>query len=236
MGDLSPELFKEFTNGIGKKGLEEQAQFFLNAFWEEWGEENKETVWRWCAEMMEIDLEAWQGEGKKKEDYKARDSLSLQWAMKMLEKQGKALSPIQYKKEFKKIDVNFDGNMSLLEYALYESKRTLKQLMEAPQTTTAEVETCKKKLAEVQQKFKEHEDKKDKVRIKAQTGTGLAALQAKQEWEKIQQEDNGPLEREMIKAENNLKKAQKKIPPPAGTVWWEKRRVEESEKYGSKKK
>eukprot|EP00808_Paulinella_micropora_P000035 g33246.t1 len=231
MAELTAAQKKEFERA-NKLSFEDQAAYFLNAFWDEWGEKNTQTMWKWWTEFCEVDMEAWLGAGKKKQEYKQSESLQLQFALKFLEKQNQALSPIQYKKAFKAIDANFDGAMSLLEFALHETKKSIADLVSKPQATTPEYEECKVALEKAKQELADYEKKKDEVRIKAQTGTGMAALKAKQEWEKISQEDNLPLERAVVKAESNLKKAQKKVKPPMGSTWWTARRQEEKDKRG----
>eukprot|EP00457_Paulinella_chromatophora_P009994 gb/GEZN01010078.1/.p1 GENE.gb/GEZN01010078.1/~~gb/GEZN01010078.1/.p1 ORF type:complete len:244 (-),score=76.46 gb/GEZN01010078.1/:516-1247(-) len=234
--DLPSDIVRAFEK-INKTDFETQACFFLNAFWDEWGEKNVEKVWKWGEDFMAVDLEAWVQGGKKKQAYVPSDSLELQFAMKFLEKQGKALSPVEYKTEFKQIDINFDGCLSLLEWALHETKFTVKTLIEKPQATTPEYEAAKKKYDECKAELDALQAKKDAAKIKAQqSGTGMKALRAKQEWEEVRQIDAVPLERALIKAEGKVKKEQKKIKPPAGDIWWKARKEEEAAKYGKKAK
>eukprot|EP00808_Paulinella_micropora_P000431 g19703.t1 len=226
---LDKDLHKAYDE-LQKKNFEEQAIFWLNAFWDDWGKDNANTVWKWCKDFMAVDLDCWVLGGKKKQDYVIGASLNLTFSMKFMEKQKKVMTPVEYKKEFKTIDKNFDGEMSLIEWALHETKLSVEDLMSKPQATTPALEEAKKELERAKKALEDVQKRRDDLEIKAKTGSGLAALKARQEWEKAQQEDHMPLERAIIKAENNLKKQQKKVKAPPGQTWWTEKREAERAK------
>eukprot|EP00808_Paulinella_micropora_P008791 g44550.t1 len=228
--EVTQDMEREFRR-VNQLNIEEQAMYFLNAFWLDWGQKNCELMWKWCHDMMEIDLEAWVQRGRKKQHYRCGNALMITFAMKMLEKENASLTPVEYKKQFKKIDADFDGAMSLLEFALYKTNLSVADLVTKPQATTAALEKAKQQLEKAQQALHDWEVKKDELRIRAQTGTGTAALKARQDWEKVCQEDIMPLERQLIRAESAVKRAEKKVPPPPGATWWNARKEEERQKF-----
>eukprot|EP00457_Paulinella_chromatophora_P010817 gb/GEZN01010933.1/.p1 GENE.gb/GEZN01010933.1/~~gb/GEZN01010933.1/.p1 ORF type:complete len:249 (-),score=59.24 gb/GEZN01010933.1/:362-1108(-) len=233
-GEISIGTMKEFEK-VNSLNFEAQAIFFLNAFWVEWGDENKERVWILTKDILDVDMQAWVGCGKKERHYKMGSSLDLQWAMKMLEKEQKAITPGEYKAAFKAIDANFDGHMSLIEYLLWESKFTVEQLLSKDQRVmTPAMLKAKKDLEDARAVVKAFEEKKDALRIECSTGRGLAAAKAKQEYEKMCQQDTRAMERDVIKAEAAVNKQEKKLLPPAGQAWWIERQNEERASFMSK--
>eukprot|EP00457_Paulinella_chromatophora_P015508 gb/GEZN01016139.1/.p2 GENE.gb/GEZN01016139.1/~~gb/GEZN01016139.1/.p2 ORF type:complete len:112 (-),score=15.65 gb/GEZN01016139.1/:464-799(-) len=59
-GEISIGTMKEFEK-VNSLNFEAQAIFFLNAFWVEWGDENKERVWILTKDILDVDMQAWVG-------------------------------------------------------------------------------------------------------------------------------------------------------------------------------
>jgi len=143
-------------NKVCQKPYNHQAQFFLNAFWQEFGSK-AEAIWVHWIKIKELDLLQYKGlpEGKKPENYTEGNALDEFWSHKFLESIGKTLSVVEFRQEFKKIDANCDKNMGLIEFLLWEYKQTVDELMRRPQGgETAELIKAKAMLADVETRFK----------------------------------------------------------------------------------
>jgi len=143
------------------------------------------------------------------------------------------------KKELRdKVDVNFDGRVSFLEYLLYQYKASPKDLMDrqspVAQGTPPEVLAAIAALAEVNKRVKEYEAEKARLEDLAEHGTGIKSPKAKNE---LAQLTSSPLweqiNKALITAEAALRIAQKKYgagsgvsdgsggaPRVNGTMWW----------------
>lgn len=159
------------------------------------------------------------------------------------------------KKELRdKVDVNFDGRISFLEFLLYQYKASPKDLMDR-QTPVAvgvppEVQAAINALAEVNKRVKEYETEKARLEEIAATGSGIKSPKAKNE---LAQLVSGPLweqiNKALITAEAAVRMAQKKYgsgsgevqsagsPRISGTMWWLERELKtKKERYGPQKK
>jgi hypothetical protein len=145
------------------------------------------------------------------------------------------------KKELRdKVDVNFDGRVSFLEFLLYQYKASPKDLMDrqTPQTSTIppEVAAAIAALAEVNRRVREYETEKARLEDIALNGSGIKSPKAKNE---LAQLVSGPLweqiNKALITAEAAVRIAQRKYggggvvgsdsgsagaPRISGTMWW----------------
>lgn len=145
------------------------------------------------------------------------------------------------KKELRdKVDVNFDGRVSFLEFLLYQYKASPKDLMDrqTPQTSTIppEVAAAIAALAEVNKRVREYETEKARLEDIALNGSGIKSPKAKNE---LAQLVSGPLweqiNKALITAEAAVRIAQRKYggggvvgsdsgsagaPRISGTMWW----------------
>lgn len=177
----------------------------------------------------------------------------------------KMMTSLKRKKELKnKVDVNFDGKMSMLEFLLYQYKdfadpgdfieRSMALGDEPP-----EVRAARLALEKVMKKIRAYETKKQQLEKDAASngGKGIKALRARNE---LAQLDSSPLKeslnKSLITAEAKVRIATKKYggkssistdPDSAkkagkgdvgmGGVWWIKRDLKEKKKkYGKKTK
>jgi len=84
-------------------------------------------------------------------------SLDEFFSHKYLEVLGKTLTGIAFRNEFRKIDVNFDKRMALLEFLVWEFARNVPEMMKRPQgdnqeeimAAQAEVESAQKAIADL---------------------------------------------------------------------------------------
>uniref|UniRef100_A0A6B2L8S7 Calcium-regulated actin-bundling protein C-terminal domain-containing protein n=1 Tax=Arcella intermedia TaxID=1963864 RepID=A0A6B2L8S7_9EUKA len=128
----------------------------MNAFWKEVGS-GAEKVWAFWTKIKELDQQQFNAipAAKRPEKYTEGNALDEFWSHKYLESQGKTLSVVEFRQEFKKIDANSDKNMGLLEFLIWEYKFTVDELMKRPQGgESGEVLKAQAMLAEVETRFK----------------------------------------------------------------------------------
>jgi len=266
-----------------KKPISEQAQFFLNAFWNEFGDQAeaifsvsyevfKKADMRWRnvtyahlyqeGNDLDFDMGLYFFEQLVKFYDSSDPSVTgvipglkgADWKAKYPKSVPAEMTAVHRKKELRdKVDVNFDGRVSFLEYLLYQYSASPKDLMDR-QTSTGlpqEVLDAMAALDEVNKRVREYEAEKARLEEIAATGSGIKSPKAKNElaqltssplWEKINEA--------LIKAEAALRKAQKKygvggtagadaaqggggVPRTNGTLWWLDRALQEKKsKYG----
>jgi len=269
-------------SAASKKKFSEQAQFFLNAFWDEFGSEAEciyNVAWEVfkMADMrtrsisyvhlyeegsdLDFDMALYVFEQVCK-FYSDGNSASVipgikgnDWKQQYPASVPAEMTAVHRKKEIRdKVDVNFDGRVSFLEYLLYQYNASPKDLMDR-QTATGlpkEVLDAMAALEEVNKRVKEYETEKARLEEAANSnnGVGIKALRAKNE---LAQLLSGPLwehiNKALITAEAAVRIAQKKYgvsggaPAPGsgavrtnGTMWWLERDLRaKKEKYGPRK-
>jgi len=229
---------KDFENVCNKK-YQDQAKFFLNAFWKEIQPKAEDIYIAW-QKFQELDKQQWNSlpEGKKSETYSEGNALDEFWSHKFLESVGKTLSVVEFRNEFKKIDANTDKKMGIAEYLLWEHKQTVKELLLRPQGSgdATEIIKAQKMLDEVVTAFtladqrakelavaeadlkkelaalKEQEDayaNKTKELTAKSEGSGVAAMRSKNELAQHLAEDPLPLRKAKLSTEAVTKKAEK---------------------------
>eukprot|EP01125_Pyxidicula_operculata_P014855 TRINITY_DN4_c1_g1_i1.p1 TRINITY_DN4_c1_g1~~TRINITY_DN4_c1_g1_i1.p1 ORF type:complete len:413 (+),score=161.29 TRINITY_DN4_c1_g1_i1:48-1286(+) len=147
------------------KTFKEQGQFFLNAMWSENGGD-AENVWKFEKSCLEYDKSYYNAlpENKKGDGpYTPNPNLDEFWSHKLLESYGKPMSVVEFRSEFKKIDLNFDKRMSLLELLIYWYKVPVKRIAQYVPGTSEEVEKAQKKLDEVAAAFQAAQEALDKA-------------------------------------------------------------------------
>jgi len=267
---LDPESLAAF-NVATKKKFSEQACFFLNAFWDEYGSQAEiiySVTWDYIKktdmhnkgiryihtydEGNELDFDMslyffeqlWKFYSEKNGEKWVKDyPISITHEM----------TAINRKKELRdKVDVNFDGKMSFLEYLLYQYKASPKTLMDRSKGSDdlpEEVKAALRALEEVNRRVREYETEKKRLEDESESGggSGIKALKAKNE---LAQLKSGPLweqiNKALITAEAAVRIASKKYGVNAvggssepsrtnGTMWWMNRELEEKKRlYGKK--
>jgi len=259
-----------------KKPFSEQAQFFLNAFWEEYGDqaENiyavsweiiKKADMRWrnvtyvhlYDEGNDLDFDMglyffemlvnfYHGNFKDKLLPADGKQNALDYAKSVPAEQ----TAIVRKKELReKVDVNFDGRISFLEFLLYQYKASPKDLMDRSAGKTElppEVLAAMRALEEVNKRIRAYEAEKQRLEEESQK-EGIKGLKAKNE---LAQLNSSPLweqlNKALITAEAAVRIASRKYGVKAGgdasgansvrtsgTMWWLERELKaKKEKYG----
>jgi hypothetical protein len=172
--------------------------------------------------------------------------------------QPEMMTALKRKQELRdKVDVNFDGRVSFLEYLLYQYKDVANpadfchRSMSGPDEHP-EIRKARLALEEVNKKIRAYEEEKDRLTKESQLngGTGVKALGAKN---MLAQIDSSPLKEELnkalITAEAAVRIATKKFGGQSGggsnadgagssegALWWMNRDLEEKKKrYGPSK-
>lgn len=264
----------EFFNSVTASKFGEQAVSFLNAYWDEVGDQ-ADFIFEVAYEKIKYaDMHAKGVEYVHKYEegndldfniglyfyeqlnkFLTEDGLKLwggdQWKKSHPEMQ----TAIVRKKELRdKVDVNFDGRVSLLEVLLYQYKDVANPLdfvtksMKAP-GEHPEIKKARLALEDVTKRIKAYEAEKARLE-ELSKGTGVKALGAKN---LLAQLDSSPLmedlNRALITAEAAVRKATKLFGkggaatgdgeaarPNSGALWWMNKDLEtKKKKYGKKK-
>jgi len=282
----SPKGGKSFTEQMDEKSLaaftkaakgpfSDQAMFFLDAFWEEYGD-HADVIYSIHYEHMKMadmrirniqylhlyedgaDLDFDMGlyffeqlvkffQGEKTTPM---CSDGKTWASKYKKAVPQEQTAIVRKKELRdKVDVNFDGRVSFLEYLLYQFDASPKTLMERATTKSSdppEVTAAKLALAEVNKRIRAYEAEKHRLQQDIDGPKGIKQLKAVNEMAQL---DASPLaealRKDLIIAEAKVRIAVKKYGGATeggggggmsqGTTWWMSKDLEvKKAKYGKK--
>jgi len=113
---------------------------------------------------------------KKGTTYEVCSSLDEFWSHKFLEGIGKTLTAIQFRNEFRSIDINSDKRMGFVEFCVWEYKVEVKTLLTRPQGGGGgEVQKAQELLDQVAKAFNAAQDALDQA-----TKTETAAIRAKE--------------------------------------------------------
>jgi len=107
---------------ITKKDYNGQAKWYLNAYWADGGNDQAEEVWTIAHAFMVLDP-------KKKKGNELDPVLSSHY----LQGLGKAMTALELKEELRRIDVDANGLMALMEYLLFKFRRLVSACINNPQ-------------------------------------------------------------------------------------------------------
>ncbi|EFA83934.1 actin bundling protein [Heterostelium album PN500] len=267
---LDAEALK-FFNEVASTPFSQQAVAFLNAYWVEVNSE-KEFIYSVAWETMkyadmhskgvqlvykydegndldfDIGLYFYEQLCKFCEDPK--NSQYQQYARSL----PTMLTALKRKQELRdKVDVNFDGRISFLEYLLYQYQDVANPADFCTRSMGhdehPEIKKARLALEEVNKRIRAYEEEKARLTAEAESGTGVKALGAKN---MLAQIDASPLKEELnkalITAEAAVRIACKKYGGQAfvpgakgqhsaeGALWWMQKDLEEKKKrYGPSK-
>jgi len=154
MADLKTDLLN-----LTRMNYSAQAIWYLNGFWNE-GEE-AENVWNFTNGFITLDSRKKQG-----------NELDEFWSHKFLESLGETLTVIQLREKLRKIDLDANGKMSLLEYLMFKYSKTISEVLNAPQGDNREeiekaqneLRAVQEALDEIQRQLEEQKRAEDEVR------------------------------------------------------------------------
>jgi len=209
---------------VTAKKYADQAKFFLNAFWVESGKD-AELIWSYVQSFHKLD----EKNGKEGHD------LDEFWSHKFLETHGDTLTVIAMREALRQIDIDNNKRMSTIEYLLWKYKQSVKELLSRPQGTSEDLVKAQQALDDVQAEIAKIEAKKAELEEKA-AGSGVKALNAKNELEQLLTKDNTALNKAVLTAEAAVRKAQKQGGTAQGSLWWLDRDLTEAKKYKPSKR
>jgi len=100
-----------------------------------------ENIWKFTHKFIELDTRK-----------KAGNELDEFWSHKFLESLGETLTVIQLREKLRKIDLDANGKMALLEYLCFKYQKTIPMVINAPQgENKEEVEKAQKELREIEE-------------------------------------------------------------------------------------
>ncbi|KAL6050244.1 putative Actin bundling protein [Balamuthia mandrillaris] len=219
-GDLTTDF-----KAVIAKTYKDQAIFFLNAFWPELGAAEAENVWKYEHKFEELDLE------KKKEG----NDLDEFNAHRFLEFWGETKTVVALRELLSELRLDRKKRMSLVEYLLVKYNQSVQELLSRPQleggalVVSEEMLKAQAALEAVNQEIQKIESRKEELEA-ASAGSGVKAMQAKNELAQLLTQDNTALNRALLTAEAALRKAGGR-PGPPGAIWWMGRELEEMKKY-----
>jgi len=143
---MSEEKEKTLFQELTRKKYIDQAKWFLNGFWEQGIESEKENIWKYTQKFIELD------DKRKKEGNELDEFL----AHKFLEYLGETLTVIQLRERLRKIDMDCNGKMALLEYLAFKYAKGVRDVVYSPQgDNQLEIDEAAEKLQAVQDAFAE---------------------------------------------------------------------------------
>ena len=234
----------DYFSAVCKKPFSEQAVAFLNAYWPEVHQE-AEFIFTVAWEMM------------KYADMTAK-GVHAHWKNDFPMSQPEMMTAIKRKQELReKVDVNFDGRVSFLEYLLHQYRAVANPADFCKRSMTAgdehpEIVKARMALEEVNKRIRAYEAEKARLTEESQQ-PGVKGLRAKN---LLAQLDSSPLAEELnkalITAEAAVRIATRKFggqkgagagatgeagaPLTDGAIWWMNRDLQDKQsKYGKKK-
>lgn len=260
-----------FFNGVASSPFSTQAIAFLNAYWAEIGSQ-AEFIFGCAWECIKyVDMEA---KGVSLVHlYKEGVDLDFDIGLRLYEylnkyvKEKKEWSTDEYKisqpemmtaivrkKELRdKVDVNFDGRISMLEYLLYQYKdfanpSDFAHRMQAAPEEHPEITKARKALEEVNAAIQAYENEKFRLQDIIDNGSGVKCLRAKNEMAQLESSPiKERLNRALITAEAAVRIATRKYGgknataegggamPSQGAIWWMNKDLEvKKARYGKR--
>lgn len=260
-GDKAPFIYSILWDLMIKKDMESRRFHYIHEYFdttadkEPKGGEGLDVDFDIALAYFESLTKFWAGESKDKDhlDFIKGDK---DWKTKYAACQPEMQTAIVRKKELKdKVDVNFNGRMSMLEFLLYQLKASPKDLVTRMEKETEDPNVKKARLAleEVNKRIAAYENEKARLNKEIEENTGVKQLKAKNELEQI---EKGPLREQLnaalITAEAAVRIAIKKSKEGGGaggaggagggssrnqgSLWWmEYDLAIKQRKYGTKK-
>lgn len=148
------EGFKHVTSLM----TSDQAIWWLNGFWEEGAEEEKENIWEMTHLMMEISAGQKMLYGRRQVEIKQEADLDEMKSHIFLERLGETLTVRALRKRLSELDIDNNKRMALTEYLLAKYNKTPAEVASAKQGAGVpkhEIEAAQKQLNELLSRFQE---------------------------------------------------------------------------------
>jgi len=150
---------------IVTKKYADQAIWFLNGFWPE-VQSHAEDVWKWVQLFSELDQDK-KGDGCELDEF---------WSHKFLESLGQTMTVIEMREKFRTIDVDFNKRMSLTEFLAYHFKKSIQDVIDAPQgDNQEEIEIAQAAVEKAQKAVDEMVARLDEAKAASDAAEAAAA-------------------------------------------------------------
>lgn len=213
---------KEKFNKVCELPYKGQLIFFMNAFWNEC-KDDCEKIFKIFQKFLDLD--------KKKQEGTALDEHTSHILFEFF---GQPLTVLEFREEFRKIDANFDKKMGIIEYLIFKYKVSIVELLKRPQGTNEALEAAQKELEKAQKEIERIETEKAKLEEESKL-EGIKGLKAKNELAQLLSKDPTALNKMLIDATFQVKKAKKaECTAAMGALWIVEREIEEASKYKPK--
>lgn len=201
---------------ISAKKSSEQAKYFLNAYWPNLQPGQAERIYNEWQIFKVVQKEA-----NMEQD---SPSVPQNLANLFLQRLKRTMSAQDFKDEFHTIDTNFDGQMSYLEYLVWDSKfGSPASVIYRPQVQSAGLTRAIKKVLDCEKEIRDNTDELAAKQAAADTLTGVKKTRALNELATFKENnDVAGLNAHLASAHNNLAKERKKL-SESGTKFWDDR-------------
>ena len=105
----------------------DQAKWYLNGYWEQHAQQEAENIWKIAHKFIELDPK--KGDGCELDEFLAH---------KFLESFGETLTVIALRERLRKIDLDCNGRMALLEYLASKFDKSVQEIVALPQGSNKE--------------------------------------------------------------------------------------------------
>lgn len=246
MAEAEDSTLQKFTAKIGDLDYEAQCRWFLNAFWEDLGQdqgEAAEEMWKCCELIRNVVLDQAKGS--------TEHALDEFGAARLWEEGGEPLTRNARVAKLKKIDVDNDKMMSLWEYFFFkwndkapfkgnDAMWAVNEIMSRPQGTNEELANAKKVLDLAIQKGEKYTEKgkqleKELVETEGKTVKHNRAKMKMEVWKANDIFSDADFNKEYLLAKSAVRRAAKgENKTCQGDLWWVQRTQKETEKYKKK--
>lgn len=194
---IDPETAQQLSEMTRTFNYQQQAAFFLNAYWREYGEE-AEQYWTWSLRFIDLDDKGKNGFAL--DEVKARQ---------FLQEIGMPMARQAYLDAMRQIDVNNDRKMSFLEFLMFSKGVTPMDLLAKPQDgMTDELEKAYQGKETALQALADLEAEKAELEEIA-SGSGVKAMQARTQLPNFKKRDFDDAAHNIKRAERAITKAKK---------------------------
>lgn len=146
---------------IGEKTYKDQAVWFLNAFWEQFGQTEAERVWSYAHRMAEIDTQR-RAQGNALDEFQAHQ---------FLEQCKETLTVLQMREHIRSVGIEKVKLVPFIHYLIFRYKVDWHYLVNAPQGNPEEVAKAQRMLEEVQAALAAAQRTADEARRSAHEAT-----------------------------------------------------------------
>jgi len=185
-----PAEYISAWNDLVTKSHEDQAIWFLNAFWNGGVKEKAEDIWAFHEKFSQIDPNG--GNGYDHDEF---------WSHKFLEDLGETISVVDLRKKLGEIDIDKNKRMCLSEYLLFKYGRSVVDLVTAPQGDPEELAKAQALVDQAAAAVDEVLSRLEAQRLATEKARQDEALAAQREAEAAQREA------ELVQAKKELEAA-----------------------------